>query len=234
MNPADRRIRILLVDDHALFREGIREILKNYSDLEIVGEADDSNCALSMVAETRPDVVLLDVGIPGHHVTVTVAKIASLSPETRVVILTMYDEPQLVRDLLAAGVSGYLLKNTTRLELVSVIRKTYAMERTVTVSLSRDTLTQVNSAPANTLSPRELDILRLVSMANSNMQIARELALTEATVKRHIRKIFIKLGAVSRIDAVNKAIHASLLPARSTAPRASQADDSSADMTPMT
>jgi DNA-binding NarL/FixJ family response regulator len=214
---ADASISIALVDDHALFREGLREILESVGDMRIVGEAGDSAAAVTLVAGTRPDVVLLDVEIPGDEVTETVSRIRTMSPDTRIIILSMYDGPQLLSRLLAAGIRGYLLKSVHRHELIAAVRSVREDPSRVVLAVSRNSVAQVEAAAAPTLSDKELEVLQLAAQALSNSQIARRLGLAEATVKRHMRNIFVKLNAVSRIDAVNKALAASLIMPQSRA-----------------
>jgi DNA-binding NarL/FixJ family response regulator len=149
---------------------------------------------------------LLDVEIPGGEVTTTVSQIRNCSPSSRVIILSMYEGPQLVQALLAVGIRGYLLKSVHWQELVVAIRAVCADSDRIVLGVSQQSLRYVNrESSAGMLSPREYEVLRLVAQALSNSQIASRLGLTEATVKRHLRNIFVKLGAVSRIDAVNKA-----------------------------
>jgi DNA-binding NarL/FixJ family response regulator len=206
MGDSDHRITVLLVDDHALVREGLREILETQPDITVVGEAQDSATTVALAAETQPDIVLLDVEIPGGEVTATVSQIRSRSPASRVMILSMYEGPQLVQALLAAGIRGYLLKSIHWQELVVAIRAIRADDDRIILGVSRESLNSVRQGPEReTLSARELEVLDLVAQALSNGQIASRLHLTEATVKRHLRNIFAKLGAVSRLDAVNKA-----------------------------
>jgi DNA-binding NarL/FixJ family response regulator len=211
MTEPDERTTILIVDDHALFREGLREILGAQEDMAVVGEAGTSHQAITLVADKQPDVVLLDVEIPGEDVTSTVSRISELSPGTQVIILSMYDGPQVVRSLLAAGVRGYLLKSVHRHELVSAIRTSREEDGRIVLAVSRESLARLQEPQTGPLSGREREVLELAAEALSNFQIATRLGLTEATVKRHLRNIFVKLGAVSRIDAVNKAVAASLI-----------------------
>jgi DNA-binding NarL/FixJ family response regulator len=206
MTTPDRRISVVLVDDHGLVREGLRELLTVEGDIVVVGEAANSAEAVERVAEHQPDVILLDVEIPGADVAVTVVRIQQVSPNSRILILSMYDGPQLLRRLLALGVGGYLLKSVDRAELVSAIRSVHHVPA------------QAHGEPESMLSTREREILELVAQALSNSQVASRLHITEATVKRHLRNVFVKLGAVSRIDAVNKAVAGSLISRRPDQP----------------
>ncbi|TDB98894.1 response regulator transcription factor [Actinomadura sp. 7K534] len=213
-----KSITIVIVDDHALLREGLREILDAEENFRVVGEAGDSAGAVAMITERRPDVVLLDVEIPGEDVTVTVRRIRERSPNTKVIILSMYDGPRLLRSLLAADISGYLLKSVRRQELLAAVRSAHSGDGRVVLAVSQESLAQAQQPAADLLSPRELEVLELTAQALSNTQIASRLNLTEATVKRHLRNIFGKLDAVSRIDAVNKAVAASLITVRDLPP----------------
>jgi DNA-binding NarL/FixJ family response regulator len=217
--PADHTT-ILIVDDHALVRDGLRGILEAQGDMRVVGEAGDSAATIALAAERRPDIVLLDVEIPGADAAATVREIRSRSPRSRVIILSMYEGPQLVQDLLAVGIRGYLLKSIHWQELVVAIRAVIADADRVILGVSTESLRQVGRSSADTtLSDREQEILDLVSHAYSNSQVASRLNLTEATVKRHLRNIFVKLGAVSRIDAVNKSAKLRERAGRSLPPR---------------
>lgn len=217
------RTAILLIDDHALVRDGVRAILEAQHDMLVVGEASDSSSAIGLVTELRPNVALLDIEIPGGDAISTVYRIRENSPETAVVILSTFEGPHLLHGLLEAGVRGYLLKSATWQELVSAIRSVAGDEDRVVLSVSRDSLAYVRGPTEGTLSEREREILQLAAEALSNTQIATRLRLTKATVKRHLRNIFTKLGAVSRIDAVNKAVGESLIAGAAGAGRAGQA-----------
>jgi DNA-binding NarL/FixJ family response regulator len=202
----NNRITIGVVDDHALVREGLCRILETQGDLRVVGQAGDSGTAVALAAGEKPDVILLDVEIPGGDVTSTARQIRQCSPRSRVIILSMHEGPGLVQALLDAGVRGYLLKSTHWQELVVAIRAVMDDDDRVVLGVSRESLRPAQPGPGpETLSAREREVLALVGEALSNGQIASRLSLTEATVKRHLRNIFVKLGAVSRIDAVNKA-----------------------------
>lgn len=216
--PTDGDVQIVVVDDHVLLREGVREILAAAPGFRVVGEAGTSAEAVELVGATRPDVVLLDVEIPGDPATVTVRRMAEVSPTSAILILSISDPPDLVFALIAAGISGYLLKSVSRHELIGAVRASCRGPDTVRLSMSREALLELGSdtdrgltAEAPLLTERELDVVRLAADAFSNIQIATRLALTEAAVKRHLRSVFTKLGAVSRIDAVNKAVAVGLL-----------------------
>ncbi|TDC54733.1 response regulator transcription factor [Actinomadura sp. KC345] len=210
MHESRARTGILVVDDHALFRDGVREILESQQDMVVVGEAGDSHTAVALAAERRPKIVLLDIEIPGPGAITTVRRVHEVSPGTAVVILSMFEGPRLLNELLEAGIRAYLLKSATRQELVAAIRSVASDEHRVVLSVSRESLAHVR-APAEKLSAQEREILQLAAEALSNKQIAARLSTSEATIKRNLRGIFAKLGAVSRIDAVNKAVAACLI-----------------------
>lgn len=205
-------ISIVLADDHTLFREGLREILSHEHDFDVVGQAGDAQEALAVVGERRPDVLLLDVEMPRHRVQRAVPRILQVSPRTRIVVLTMYDDPQLANQLIALGARAYMVKSATRAELVSVIRGVCSDERRVVVSMSRHGFGQLDDPQTPPLTRRQTEVLVLAAQALSNAQIADRLYISESTVKRHLTRIYAQLGAVSRVDAINKARAAVLIP----------------------
>ncbi|MEV0667878.1 response regulator [Actinomadura luteofluorescens] len=208
---------ILIVDGHTLVRQGVREILEEDDGLKVVGEAGDGDEALTVVADLHPDVVLLEVGNPGQDAVTTVRRIRHHSPDTKVIILSMQEGPELLRALLEAGIRGYLLKTVSRNELVAAIRAVEDPERIV-LSVSRRSLPEDDGTQPVALTERERQVLDLTAQALTNRQIANRLSLTEATVKRHLRNIFAKLGAGSRLDAVNRAALAGLIDPPRTKP----------------
>jgi DNA-binding NarL/FixJ family response regulator len=206
MNATDDPTTIMIVDDHTLVREGLREILQTQPDMQVIGEAADSAATVALATSAQPDVILLDIEIPGDDVTTTVQRLRACSPRSRIIILSMYESPQLVSALLAAGVRAYLLKSIHWQELAVAIRAVTSDPARIILGVSPESLGQVGRSQApGPLSAREHQVLDLVAQALSNSQIATRLNLTEATVKRHLRNIFVKLDAVSRLDAVNKA-----------------------------
>src|SRR6266702_2998227 len=163
------QITILIVDDHALVREGLCEILATQEDLRVVGQAEDSTTTVALAEKEQPDVVLLDIEIPGGEVTTTVSRIQACSPASRVIILSMYEGPQLVQNLLAAGVNGYLLKSIHWQELVVAIRAVYADRDRIVLGVSQQSLRHAHRVPpGETLSAREAEVLDLVANALSN------------------------------------------------------------------
>ncbi|KAB1910124.1 response regulator transcription factor [Micromonospora tulbaghiae] len=208
---SDVSITIVLVDDHALFRHGLRELLSMEPDLVVLGEAGTGAEAVVMAARHRPDVMLLDAGIPGEQAAATIARTLAVAPDTRIIILSMFDEPAVVKELLGAGAQAYLVKTVTRDDLVATLRSVRGDGDRVMLSISRESFERVSDGRSSILSAREAEILALVAQAYSNSQIGRRLDITEGTVKRHLRNVFTKLGAVSRLDAVNKAVASNLI-----------------------
>lgn len=203
-------VRILLADDHTLLREALRDVLLAEDDFRIVGEAGDAASVVRVAMRTRPHIVLLDIEMPGSQPADTVRELLAVSPDCQVIILSMYDDPWLVQQMLDIGIRGYLHKSVTRREVVTAIRDAVGDEQRVTVSVSHGVPGNEHS-PTALLSLREFEVLTLVARAMSNRQIGARLSITEGTVKRHLRNIFGKLGAVSRIDAVNKATSAAII-----------------------
>ncbi|PZT72582.1 MULTISPECIES: response regulator transcription factor [unclassified Streptomyces] len=213
---APESVRILVADDHTLLREALCDLLRSEPGFEIVAQAGNGEDAIRLAAAHRPDVVLLDIEMPRNDPPVTVRRLLQGDPGLRIIVLSMYDGRQLVGELLHLGISGYLHKSTGRDTLISAVRSREGGDelRTVTVSVSPDSLRAPLPVPdgAGGLSDRESEVLTLVSQAMSNRQIAVRLGIAEGTIKRHMRNIFTKLDAVSRIDAVNKAVERGLLP----------------------
>jgi DNA-binding NarL/FixJ family response regulator len=213
VNVGTGTISVVLVDDHTLFREGVAELLTSEETFHVVAQGSDGVEALSLVTEHRPDVVLVDVEMPGPGARATVSRLRQEHPATRIVVLTMHDKPELVRELLSQGASAFLVKTITRLELIAAVRSVVTSRDNVLLSVSRRTINRLDDPPPNAvLSARELEVLRLAALAMSNAQIGKRLLITEGTVKRHLTNIYIKLGATSRVDAIRKATAARLIP----------------------
>lgn len=212
----DSLIRVALADDHTLFRQGIREMLSTDPGIRVIGEAATGPDAVALVAARRPDVLLLDVEMPGPGAAAVIREVRRGYPQTQVIVLTMHDDADVVRELLNCGAAAYLLKTILRDELVVAVRSVASRSGTVLLSVSRRTVTQLDGQRTNQpdhgpLTERELEVLTLTAQAFSNAQIASRLHITQATVKRHLTNIYAKLHAVSRVDAIRKATAAGLL-----------------------
>ncbi len=207
-------VRVLLVDDQSLFREGLRTLLSTRADLEVVGEAGDGAQALSVAADARPDVVLMDLQMPVMDGVRATAALRDRLPDVRVLVLTTFDDETNVIGALRAGAAGYLLKDASVETLVGAIhaaaRGESFLQSTVTGTVV-DALTRLMSAgPAASalvmpLSSREREILRLVSTGASNKEIADRLCLAEGTVKNHVTNILVKLDVRDRTQAALRA-----------------------------
>jgi DNA-binding NarL/FixJ family response regulator len=205
------RIKVLLVDDHALFREGVVEIFTAEDDMRVVGEGENGAEAIALAEREKPDVVLLDVEMPVMGAEGAIEGILRASPSSKVIVLTMYDEPRLVRKLLALGAHAFIVKNATREELVAAVRTVHRVEDRVVLSVSRGTADRLEGSERGTLSSRELEVLLLTVRAMSNRQIASHLRISEGTVKRHLTNLYAKLGVSSRADAAKEAITSGLI-----------------------
>ncbi len=205
-------IRLLLVDDQALVRAGFRMILEAQPDFEVVGEAGDGAAAIATAASTAPDVVLMDVRMPGMDGIAATAEIVAARPATRVLVLTTFDLDEYVYDALHAGASGFLLKDVGRDDLVAAVRVVASGDALLAPSVTRRLLadfTRARPVPAATgtrmpdvLTARERDTLALLARGRSNAEIAAELVVSEHTVKTHVGNVLMKLGLRDRIHAV--------------------------------
>jgi DNA-binding NarL/FixJ family response regulator len=206
------KIRIVLIDDHRLFREGLRGILTAEDDLDVVVEGGSGAEAVGLAAQYQPDILLLDVKTSRMSPVMTIRQVIKVSPSTRVVVLSVHSDNNLILSLVAAGAAAYLSQDIGGRELCSELRSAAADSRMFAARFSRNIISDgENARSATVLTNREIEILRLVSMAMSNSQIAIRLYVSEATVKRHLTNIFTKLKARSRLDAVNRAIALGML-----------------------
>jgi DNA-binding NarL/FixJ family response regulator len=200
---ANRSIRVLLADDHAMFRQGVSEMLSTDGEIEVVGEAENGQEAVALARRLEPDVVLLDVEMPGMGAKEAMEIMLGNSPSPRVIIVTMHDDPGLVRELIGLGASAYLVKSATIEELHTAVH-------TAASSTARDVIirpeTLENPAAADGISGRELEVLLMVARGMSNQQIAISLHLSEATIKRHLANIYPRIGVSSRGEAVRMAL----------------------------
>ncbi len=218
---------VLLVDDQALLRTGFRLVIESEPDLEVVGEAADGRVALDQVAALAPDVVLMDIRMPGMDGIEATGRVAAEHPASRVLVLTTFDVDDLAFAALRAGASGFLLKSARPDELVDAIRTVAAGTAVVAPRVLRRMLDLfARHLPAagevatddgldprlGGLTPRELDVLRLIAAGASNAEMAAELVVSETTVKTHVGNVFAKLGARDRVQAVIIAYECGLAP----------------------
>ena len=213
-------IRVLIADDHAVLRAGLRILLDAEPDMEVVGEAADGAEALARVGELAPDVVLLDITMPRVNGLSVLRQIREVSPDSRVLILTMHDDESYLREALAAGGAGYVLKRAADTELLSAIRAVYQggtyLHPAHTKALlegmldrERDATGEANSYER--LSPREREVLRLIALGYTNRQAADQLYLSVKTVETYKARLMTKLGLHSRAELVRYALQRGLL-----------------------
>jgi DNA-binding NarL/FixJ family response regulator len=201
-------IRILLADDHTLFRRGLAELLASYGDLEIVGEVPNDLQALRLAQQEKPDVVIMQVQIPFERAKETLMKMREISPVPKVVVVTMFEEPRYVRDLMELGASAYLLKSVSVEQLTGAVRAAVLDPegQNVVVGMPRAMVEEAKDGTGGVLSVREMEILVLVARGLSNRQIASLLTVSEGTVKRHLANAYPKMGVTSSRGAVRKAL----------------------------
>jgi NarL family two-component system response regulator YdfI len=207
-------IRVLIADDHMVVREGLRAILEAAPDLLPVGEATDGAEAVQLVGEKTPDVVLMDLRMPGMDGIEAIRQISAQYPEVQVVILTTYDEDDYIVRGLRAGARGYLLKDSGRKVLFEAIRAAARGESLLPPEVVAKVVANLQSPQAvqtEMLSKRENQVLDLLAQGAPNKEIAIELSISERTVKAHVTSIFNKLGASSRAEAVAIALRSGLL-----------------------
>jgi two-component system, NarL family, response regulator NreC len=214
------KIRVMIVDDHALLRAGLRMLVNAQADMEVVSEAPDGEKAVQEARETRPDVTLLDLTMPKVGGMKALQEIARKCRETRVLILTMHDDPAYLRSALAAGASGYLLKRAVDSELLAAIRAVHRggvfVDPRLASVLIQDVLAKRGTKagptrPTNILSDRELQVLRLVARGYTSAQIAKQIAVSVKTVETYRSRFAEKLGLRTRSDVVRFAMQMDLL-----------------------
>jgi len=206
------KIKILIADDHAVLREGMRQLLEQERDMEVIGEANDGEEAVAMASELKPDVILMDIVMPKLTGVEATKQIKKASPTTCILILTAYSDIRYIVGLLEAGASGYLLKSARSEEIVGAIRAIRSGDSVLDPQATRKLLERVvslSTEPAEEkikgqLSPRETEILKLAARGMSNKDIAENLGLSMRTVKAHLSNIFNKMRCSCRTEAIVK------------------------------
>jgi DNA-binding NarL/FixJ family response regulator len=204
-------VRVLLVDDEDLMRAGLRAVLTSDSTLSVVGEAADGRAAVERARALRPDVVLMDVRMPGLDGIAATGEVLAASPDSKVVMLTTFEEDDYIFGALSAGASGFLLKRTRPEELIGAVHTIAAGDSLLSPSVTSRVIGRMAGHPApaprsserlDELTPRERDVLRHVAMGLRNLEIARALVVEESTVKTHVKRILGKLRLRDRVQAV--------------------------------
>jgi DNA-binding NarL/FixJ family response regulator len=200
---------VFLAEDHAVVREGLAELIRRESDMEVVGEAGDGEDTVRLVKQLKPDIVLMDIAMPLVNGVEATKQIKATVPQTRVLVLTAYDNPEFVTAAIEAGAAGYLLKNVRRKELTTAIRSAYEGESVLHPSVAKAIFAQlrtpadkITSEKPDVLSEREFQVLQKGAEGLSNKQIATMLSIGPRTVQTHWRNIFDKLGVYSRTEAI--------------------------------
>jgi two-component system response regulator NreC len=216
------KIRVLIVDDHAIVRAGLRMLINHQPDMDVVGEAGDGHEALCQAREANPDVLTLDLTMPGGGGLKILERLRQTCPQTRVLVLTMHEEPSYLRAVLAAGGSGYVAKSAVDGELLAAIRSVAQGRTFVTINLSDSETHQVLGdratctasaprAPVQLLSPREQEALKLLAQGYTNQEVGTRLCLSVKTIETYRARIVDKLGLRSRADLTRYALEMGLL-----------------------
>jgi DNA-binding NarL/FixJ family response regulator len=205
----ERPTTVLLADDHTMFREGLAGLLTSYGGLEVVGETTNDEGAVALAREKKPDVVIMQVQMPFEKAKQALDWMRAVEPAPKVVIVTMFEDPAMMRDFLRLGASGYVLKSVSSQQLIGVVRAAVfdPKDENVVVGMPRELLEEAEGGSDGVLSARELEILLLAARGLSNRQIATRVHLAEGTVKRHLSNSYHKMEVGSRGEAVRKALH---------------------------
>jgi DNA-binding NarL/FixJ family response regulator len=214
-------IRVIIADDHALFRRGLEMVLESEPDIEVVAQANDGHEVVKLAVEHVPDLVLMDVRMPGRGGIDAAAAIKDQVPNSKILMLTISDEEEDLYDAIKAGASGYLLKEISIEEVAGAIRSVHAGQSLISPSMASKLLTEFaamarkdeekQQMPTPRLTDREMEVLTLVAQGLNNRDIAKELFISENTVKNHVRNILEKLHLHSRMEAVVYAVREKLL-----------------------
>ncbi|MFI6510570.1 response regulator [Streptosporangium sp. NPDC050855] len=210
-HPAEPPIRLLIADDHPIVRDGLSSMFASAPGFEVLGEAADGATAVRLARELRPDVILMDLRMPGMDGLTAITELARLGIGARVLVLTTYDTDTHVLPAIEAGATGYLLKDSPRQDLLRAARAAARGESVLSPSVAARLMNRVRTPAPQLLSGRELEVLELVAAGNTNREVAARLFITEATVKSHLLNIYAKLGVNDRAAAVTEAFNRRLL-----------------------
>jgi DNA-binding NarL/FixJ family response regulator len=204
-----KNVRVLLAEDHVITRQGIRRVLEDEPGIDVVGEAGDGEEAVQLATETHPDVVIMDIAMPKLNGIEATRRIKAVHPTTAVLILSAYDDDEYVFGLLEAGAAGYLLKTVAGDELVRAVRSVFNGEPVLDPAVAKKVIARVTShgrvrepSKEETLSQREMEVLRLAAEGLGNKDISARLHLSRRTVEGTLRAVFNKLGVGSRVEAI--------------------------------
>jgi DNA-binding NarL/FixJ family response regulator len=204
-------IRVLVVDDHPVVRDGLRGVLEGEADFTVVGEAGDGAEALQRAADTSVDVVLMDLRMPRMGGVEAIAALATRAPAVRVLVLTTYDTDSDVLAAIEAGATGYLLKDAPREELLRAVRAAHRGESVLSPAVAGRLMGRVRTPASTPVSDRELDVLKLIAGGATNKEAAAKLFISEATIKTHLLHVYDKLGVRDRAAAVSEAYKRGLI-----------------------
>ncbi|HKN54959.1 MAG TPA: response regulator transcription factor [Amycolatopsis sp.] len=204
-------IKLLIVDDHPVVRDGLSGMFASSDEFEVLGEAGDGAEAVRLAGELQPDVILMDLRMPGMDGLAAITELAERGVSARVLVLTTYDTDSYVLPAIEAGATGYLLKDAPREELLRAVRAAAQGQSVLSPSVATRLVDRVRSPGAGPLSRRELEVLELVAAGSTNREAAARLFITEATVKSHLLNIYGKLGVADRAAAVAEAFNRGLL-----------------------
>ncbi len=201
-------IRALLADDHTMFRQGLATLLASYEGVEVVAETTNDEGTVTLAQENKPDVVIMEVQMPPERAKENLKRMREVSPPPKVIIVTMFEDPRYVRELMSVGASAYLVKSSSVEHLLATIRTAVfdPEAENVVVGMPRGMLEKTETGANGTVSARELEILLLAARGLSNRQIAQKINVADATVKRHLANAYNKMEVGSRGEAVRKAL----------------------------
>jgi DNA-binding NarL/FixJ family response regulator len=206
-------IRVVIADDHNIVRKGIRELLTDEDDIEVVGEARNGQEAVDLATALRPDVVLMDIAMPVLTGVEATRQLRVAAPSVRILVLTAYEDDPYINGLFDAGAAGYILKTAESREIVRAVRSTAAGQSAIDPAIAPRLLARLSrpAAGSDTLTERELEVLRRAAHGLTNKQIGAELQISDRTVQNHLANIYAKLAVASRTEAVTAALQRQLI-----------------------